>query len=151
MVVSGPWCGVLAARINGRRTRFDLISEIASGADQFQVMDALLRWEENGLLVDAAPQPLDPSILDFSTPADAPPDDVRLQALADPRTGIVACPQRRQTAGDYLQVYWTTQPMPAASERRAGDFTRVAVGTAPSAEEAFRSCIAAPTASMRRR
>jgi thiazole/oxazole-forming peptide maturase SagD family component len=142
MVVAGPWCGELAARINGRRTRFDLVCEIGSGAEQLEVLNALLRLEECGLLVDAAPEPLDPSAVDLRSPAPAAPDDARLKALADPQTGFVPHPQPRQTAGDFLHVYWTSQPMPAASDRRVGDATRVAVGTGPSAEEAINSCIA---------
>jgi len=142
IVVNGPWCGELAARINGRRTRFDIVCEIGSGTERFEVLDALLRLEECGLLVDAAPQPLDPSAVEIASPACAQPDDARLLALADPRTGLVARPQRRQTAGDFLHVFWTPQPMPAASERRVGDAMRVAVGTGPSEEEATISCIA---------
>jgi len=142
MVVNGPWCGELASRINGRRTRFDIVCEIGSGAERFEVLDALLRLEQCGLLVDAAPQPLDPSAVEIPSPASAEPDNARLLGLADPRTGLVAHPQRRQTAGDFLHVFWTPQPMPAASERRAGDAMRLAVGTGSSEEEATNSCIA---------
>lgn len=137
-LVTGPWCGELAARVDGRTTRFELVTTLGTPADRLQILDTILRLHEGGLLVDAAPHPLDPSVLDFSP---APADDSRLLRLADPPGAIVPYLQRRDTADDFLHVVWAPQRMPAACERRSSDETRVAVGTGLTEREASIACI----------
>lgn len=140
VTVNGPWCGELTARIDGRSTRFELVSRTGGAADRLAVLGALLRLEEHGLIVEAPPPaPLDPSIFDFPAQTRLE-DDSRLLRLADSRSGLIAQLHRRQSAIEFLHVLWTEQPMPEASQI-SGDVLRAAIGTGTSEREAVTSCI----------
>ena len=71
-IVRGPWCGLVAARIDGRSDCLDIVEALRPQGESMQLLNALVLLESQGLLMDRASD-LPDSQAAFWSALDVPP------------------------------------------------------------------------------